>query len=162
MLDSVTSAFKPITLHSKSSLAKLPARHSHETYGHAEHSFVLAFLQRKYYLVQGSIKLVRSTIKQCVYCTRMKAETAKQIMGDLPAIRTQIARPFTNCGIDFAGPQMHQSLHSQVSEILCRILHLYENTRRSSRSSRRFIHGRVHIHPTNIHCPPWSSKFHMV
>jgi len=33
----------------------------------------------------------------------MNAKCAEQIMGDLPTSRTQISRPFTNCGVDFAG-----------------------------------------------------------
>lgn len=94
----------PVILHCKSKFAKLLARHVHVTYGHASRSFVLAYLQRKFYLVHGGIKLIRNIIKCCVYCTRMNAETVKQIMGDLPAVRTQISRPFTNCGVDFAGP----------------------------------------------------------
>ncbi|XP_039435277.1 uncharacterized protein LOC120417340 [Culex pipiens pallens] len=34
----------------------------------------------------------------------MKAKPATQLMGSLPSVRTNPARPFVHCGVDFAGP----------------------------------------------------------
>lgn len=43
----------PIILHCKLKLAKLLTKHAHETYRHASCTFVLAYLQKKYYLIHG-------------------------------------------------------------------------------------------------------------
>jgi hypothetical protein len=40
----------------------------------------------------------------CVKCFRMQAASATQLMGNLPSLRVKPARPFLNCGVDYAGP----------------------------------------------------------
>ena len=37
-------------------------------------------------------------------CIRLKADTSKQLMGNLPAYRLQPSRPFERVGVDYAGP----------------------------------------------------------
>lgn len=93
----------PIILHKKSRLLELYADYVHKFCAHAPRSFCVNFIQNRYWIVGGVVRLVKRTIFQCVRCARFKAETCKQIMGDLPAARTLISRPFTNTGVDLTG-----------------------------------------------------------
>lgn len=94
----------PIILHAKSELAKLLVRHVHEKYYHPTEAFICAFILSRFWLVTGVQSLTHKTISECVWCTRMKARTADQIMENLPSERTEIVRPFTNSSVDLAGP----------------------------------------------------------
>ncbi|XP_065224344.1 uncharacterized protein LOC135848372 [Planococcus citri] len=96
----------PIILHGQSEYAKLLARHIYEKYYHASQSFTRSFILSRYWIVTGVRRLVKNTIDNCVWCTRMKAQTVSQIMGDLPTERLTIARPFTNASVDYGGPFM--------------------------------------------------------
>ncbi|KRY95647.1 hypothetical protein T4C_1933, partial [Trichinella pseudospiralis] len=46
-------------------------------------------------------------------CRRAAARPFQQRMGDLPAIRVNPARPFSNVGIDFVGPLLVRSESSK-------------------------------------------------
>lgn len=94
----------PVILHSKSKLAQLYTRHTHEKYFHASRAFTASHIRSRFWLIGGIEKLTKKTIYRCVWCTRMKGEAASQMMGDLPRDRTSISRPFTVSGVDFAGP----------------------------------------------------------
>ncbi|XP_017463709.1 PREDICTED: uncharacterized protein LOC108357125, partial [Rhagoletis zephyria] len=48
--------------------------------------------------------MIRSTIHNCKICTIYKKRAQGQLMGILPQERTTFSRPFTNAGVDFAGP----------------------------------------------------------
>ncbi|XP_055859179.1 uncharacterized protein LOC129921394 [Episyrphus balteatus] len=52
----------------------------------------------------GSRNIIRKTIHQCHQCFMQRRITSQQIMGDLPSYRIQPNRPFTNTGLDYAGP----------------------------------------------------------
>ncbi|XP_031777412.1 uncharacterized protein LOC116415912 [Nasonia vitripennis] len=43
-------------------------------------------------------------IHKCVTCQRVKAQSAQQLMRDLPADRVHASRPFSISGLDYAGP----------------------------------------------------------
>lgn len=94
----------PVILHVKSTLARLLVRHVHERYFHATKSFTLGFLKQKHWFIGGATSLVKREIHGCVWCSRMKAKPQDQLMGNLPADRTIVARPFTISGVDYAGP----------------------------------------------------------
>jgi hypothetical protein len=95
---------KPIIIPSRSLFAKLFVRYVHEKYFHAGFNFVVTYFNWKYWFVNGIAKLVKSVIKNCVHCTRVKGIVAQQLMGQLPLERVQFTRPFANVGIDYAGP----------------------------------------------------------
>ncbi|XKL62199.1 hypothetical protein PGB90_002032 [Kerria lacca] len=94
----------PIILHRKSKLVDLLVHHVHENYFHASRSFVVGYIQVRYWILGGLSQLEKKVRYKCVWCTRMKGETCRQIMGDLPAERTLASRPFAYVGIDFVGP----------------------------------------------------------
>ncbi|CAG7732770.1 unnamed protein product [Allacma fusca] len=58
---------------------------------------------RKFWIVNGR-DAVRREIRKCVRCCRFRAETAEQMMRDLPSFRVNLSRAFLKVGIDFAGP----------------------------------------------------------
>ena len=73
--------------------------------------------------------------RSCVLCTRLKAETMKHMMGDLPSYRVNPARPFLKCGVDYCGPfsikplqpRSKVTLKAYVSVFVCfttRVIHL--------------------------------------
>ncbi len=94
----------PIIISRKSLLAELLVRHIHEMHSHATHSLTLSRLQARYHIVGGAYRLVKKLIASCVWCSKQKGASIKQIMGDLPTVRTTPARPFSKVGVDFGGP----------------------------------------------------------
>ncbi|XP_011686444.1 PREDICTED: uncharacterized protein LOC105449139 [Wasmannia auropunctata] len=46
----------------------------------------------------------RKIINNCVACFRAKPVFSEALMGSLPAPRVNISRPFSHCGVDYAGP----------------------------------------------------------
>lgn len=70
---------------------------------HAGPNLMIATLNQRYWIV-GCQAVIRTFIDNCVRCCRMKAKTSKQLMGCLPNVRTQPARPFVHVGVDYAGP----------------------------------------------------------
>ena len=47
---------------------------------------------------------MKSMIRKCIPCQRVKPQSAHQLMGDLPADRVNVCRPFAISGLDYAGP----------------------------------------------------------
>ncbi|XP_045447930.1 uncharacterized protein LOC123656267 isoform X1 [Melitaea cinxia] len=70
---------------------------------HAGAKLVLSSLSQAYWIV-GGIREVKKVLHRCIGCFQIKAATAKQLMGSLPAERTTPARPFEVTGVDFCGP----------------------------------------------------------
>ncbi|XP_039450128.2 uncharacterized protein LOC120429053 [Culex pipiens pallens] len=70
---------------------------------HAGPTLMIATLNQRYWIV-GCQTVVRGYVANCTRCCRMKAKTATQLMGSLPSVWTNPARPFVHCGVDFAGP----------------------------------------------------------
>lgn len=64
---------------------------------------MMAVLAVSYHIPQLK-HLLRKLSHTCVTCQRIYSKTAKQLMGELPATRTTPSRPFSEVGLDFAGP----------------------------------------------------------
>ncbi len=94
----------PIVLPRNCHISMLIIRDLHERYFHANYLLLLSFVRRKWWIIGGVNKLVKSVIHNCVYCTRINAKLRHQIMSDLPAARVQISRPFSHTGVDYASP----------------------------------------------------------
>lgn len=85
-------------------MTELQVRYQHELFGHAGKSLLSALLN-KIWIVGGKLKLIKSVIKNCVVCARLNSQSHSQLMGQLPAVRVNVAMmPFTYCGVDFTGP----------------------------------------------------------
>ncbi|XP_011858701.1 PREDICTED: uncharacterized protein LOC105556228 [Vollenhovia emeryi] len=85
-------------------LVSLLIQHIHIRSLHAGLQLTLATLRREYWVVRART-VVKAILFKCVTCTREKASSPSQLMGDLPVSRvTPPARSFQHCGIDYAGP----------------------------------------------------------
>lgn len=84
-------------------VSKLLIRLYHLKYFHGGIQLINAAMKQRYWIV-GAKSAIRKIVKGCVTCARYRAETSKQIMGELPASRVNPGRAFLRCGTDFAGP----------------------------------------------------------
>ena len=96
-------AKNPILLPRKSHLTYLVLHQSHLSNLHAGIQQMMSSIRQKFWIVRAKDE-IRSYIKNCVLCTKLKAETMKHLMGNLPSYRVNPARPFLNCGVDYCGP----------------------------------------------------------
>lgn len=93
----------PIILPSSHYFTKLLVEHAHKQTLHGGNQLTLAYIRQNYWIPNGKC-LVRNIIHKCIRCHRLRTETAKQMMGNLPMVRITPAPAFTNTGLDYAGP----------------------------------------------------------
>ena len=74
----------PIILHRSCWLTCLLVEHVHRTSQHAGPATMLSILSATYF-IQGVKRITKSVSRNCVTCRRAYAQTAKQLMGQLPA-----------------------------------------------------------------------------
>lgn len=86
-------------------LSALLVSDAHEQTLHGGPSLMLAFLRRRYWLIDGS-KEVTQFVKQCMTCFRFKARPNHQQMGALPAARVVPSKPFRHTALDYSGAIM--------------------------------------------------------
>lgn len=94
----------PIILPNKHHLTTLIIRDTHYRNLHAGAQAVLTIIHNTYWPISGK-EAIRRVLRSCIVCFRAKLITAKQLMGNLPAVRvTQQSRAFLYAGVDYAGP----------------------------------------------------------
>lgn len=93
----------PIILPHHSELTYLIIVHAHKSTLHGGLTETLAYVRRQYWILKARIA-VQYVIRRCVICARLKNETQTQLMRDLPRARLDMNPPFTNVGVDYAGP----------------------------------------------------------
>lgn len=92
-----------IILPSKHAFVQLLINHYHRKFLHAGPSFILNQIRDKFWIITGRNE-VRKVLRKCVICFRIKPSSPNQLMGALPKPRVVPSRPFSHCGIDYAGP----------------------------------------------------------
>ncbi|XP_076301700.1 uncharacterized protein LOC143219711 [Lasioglossum baleicum] len=84
-------------------IAELIVDHAHLRALHGGPQLTLRIMRQMYWVI-GARNMVRFRIYRCVACTRHRASTPTQIMGDLPSARVTPSRAFLHTGVDYAGP----------------------------------------------------------
>ena len=94
----------PIIVDSKSTLVEKMFAHKHISLGHCGPSLLLCHTGHKFHVLGGR-RLSRSICRNCVICKRVAPQPVPQQMGELPRARSRAGQPpFTDTGMDFAGP----------------------------------------------------------
>ena len=60
-------------------------------------------VMRKAWIIGGRQR-VRAYVRRCLKCARATAQPMNQLMDNLPEERVTPSRPFSKCGLDYAGP----------------------------------------------------------
>lgn len=93
----------PIILSPKSRFAKLYVDFIHRLTLHGGAQLMLATIRLECWIIRAK-PLIRSLIHKCRECVLMRNRRQGQLMSALPPERTTFSRPFTNTGVDYAGP----------------------------------------------------------
>ena len=94
----------PIILPKEHRLTELIVRKCHEEVHHSGVRATLCRLRTKYWVVRGR-QMVKRILGKCVTCKRLEGKSySRPLQADLPEIRVRQAAPFSQVGIDFAGP----------------------------------------------------------
>lgn len=109
----------PIVLPSHHAFTELLIRHEHYKQLHAGAQHLLSTIRSTYWPLAGKTT-VRRVLRKCIVCFRARPVSTEQLMGNLPKIRLTPARPFQNCGVDYAGPfNIKLSRNKSAKAYLC-------------------------------------------
>lgn len=90
----------PLILPAKSHFTRLIISDAHLKTMHSGCQNALNYIRHRFWIVRGK-NAVKDQINKCVTCLRYKKQMLSQQMGQLPSVRVQKSRPFSNVGIDF-------------------------------------------------------------
>ncbi|XP_075150765.1 uncharacterized protein LOC142224874 [Haematobia irritans] len=93
----------PIILPYEARLTQLLVEFTHKITIHGGNQLMTKSLRSEFWIFRLK-PLVKKVIRNCKTCILFKRHTQSQIMASLPPERTFLSRPFTNTGVDFAGP----------------------------------------------------------
>ncbi|XP_046619726.1 uncharacterized protein LOC124304951 [Neodiprion virginianus] len=143
----------PIILPYDSKFSSLLIDHLHTKTLHGGVQLVLGTLRQRYWIPRGR-NLIKSRIRQCVICTRWRAEPPQQLMGNLPRSRVTPARPFQFTGVDYAGPialKTSPGRGTQDHQGLFRHLRMHGDQSCALRHRFRLFHASLHSSFKTIH-----------
>ncbi|XP_047543294.1 uncharacterized protein LOC125075630 [Vanessa atalanta] len=92
----------PLIIPHEGHLTNLLIDKAHRNTFHGGTRLTLSRLKQHYWVLGGN-RAVKKYIRKCVTCRKHNPDKQYQLMGDLPAARTNPTRPFYNCGVDFTG-----------------------------------------------------------
>ena len=93
----------PILIPKKGVFSKLLFEQYHRDLCHAGPQMLLYTIREKFWPLGGR-DIARRTVFECVRCFRAKPRFQNPLMGELPNYRITVSLPFTNVGVDYAGP----------------------------------------------------------
>jgi hypothetical protein len=93
----------PIILPSDHPAVELFVQDIHRREMHAGVEHTLSVVRQRFWLIKGRAT-IRKIVKRCIMCRQFYTKPVFQQMAPLPADRIVPAPPFTNVGLDFAGP----------------------------------------------------------
>ncbi|XP_062134788.1 uncharacterized protein LOC133844705 [Drosophila sulfurigaster albostrigata] len=93
----------PIILPFGCVFSRLLVSFTHQVSLHGGNQLVMRLVRTKFWIPKLR-NLVKTVISACKTCVIHRRKIQSQLMGDLPTARSTFSRPFTNSGVDFAGP----------------------------------------------------------
>ena len=116
----------PVILPRDSFVTKLLVEEAHKITLHGGAQLVSSYLHRTYWIIQGG-PLVRGVVRSCTRCVRLAARNENQLMAPLPQVRVNQSRPFSQTGLDYAGPiavrtspgREHKSYKGYIAIFIC-------------------------------------------
>ena len=93
----------PLILPKGHHITTLIVEDTHKKNLHASGQLLLSLLRQKFWIPDAK-NVLKKVTQKCLTCFRLKASTARQLMGQLPEARVKPSKPFTNTGVDYAGP----------------------------------------------------------
>ena len=94
----------PATIPKNSHLSYLICKHHHEKTCHMGPRSTLAAIREAGFWIISGMTQVKSLIRQCVDCRKLRRKPEDQLMGNLPHERLEQTPPFTHIGMDAFGP----------------------------------------------------------
>ena len=79
---------------------------------HSGLSVMLGILSSTHYVIGGR-QLIQDVTRRCIICCKHYAKTSSPLMGVLPTPRVSLSPPFTETGLDFAGPITLWGVHNR-------------------------------------------------
>ncbi|XP_020296284.1 uncharacterized protein LOC109861165 [Pseudomyrmex gracilis] len=96
-------ACHPVLLPRSHTLTLRIVEHEHLRNMHAGTQATMAAVRQRFWPLSLR-STTRRVIQRCVPCSKVKPRMSEAIMGALPAGRVTVSRPFSHCGVDYAGP----------------------------------------------------------
>ncbi|XP_011866307.1 PREDICTED: uncharacterized protein LOC105561166 [Vollenhovia emeryi] len=93
----------PILLPAKHELTKRIIQREHIRNKHAGTQATMAFVRQQFWPLSLR-STTRKVTRNCVTCFKSKPVHSEAIMGSLPSGRVTASKPFSHCGVDYAGP----------------------------------------------------------
>ena len=91
----------------KNRLSRLIVLDSHQRVLHSGVNATVVHTRQKFWIIRVKT-LTRSIVGNCITCFWFNCRNLSQLLGDLPQERVNPAPPFSNVGIDFAGPMPYR------------------------------------------------------
>lgn len=95
----------PIIIPKNHHITNLIIQDCHQRLFHAGARLTLSIIRESYWPIDG-LSCTKGIIRKCVKCFRKQPKTINQLMGELPSFRVTPSKPFTNVGVDLAGPYL--------------------------------------------------------
>lgn len=149
-----SDAKTPLILPRNSRLTTLVIDSHHRRTLHGGPQLTLSSIRQQFWIIGGRVP-IRSFIHRCMICARHRAATSQQLIGQLPAPRVTLCRPFFHTGVDYAGPLTLKTWTRLKN--LQRLLHhlrLLQHIRNPSGSLHRLHDRRIHCRLQALHRSP--------
>ncbi|XP_018308841.1 uncharacterized protein [Mycetomoellerius zeteki] len=138
----------PILLPRNHVLTQRIIRQEHERNAHAGLQATMAAVRQRYWPISLR-STVRKIIRNCVTCFKARPAQSHAIMAPLPAGRVTPSRPFTHCGVDYAGPftvresKRRNARTHKAYLAICMLRHEVRAFGACGRPHHRCIHSRA-------------------
>lgn len=94
----------PMLLSPKGHLARLYLEDAHQKTLHGGTQQILQMVRQNFWIPQAR-RQAKKVIHRYHKCFRYQTKEQTHLMAQLPTTRTTLAKPFSNCGVDYMGPQ---------------------------------------------------------